>query len=845
MKKNIYIIIALVVTVILGLTISHFIKEKEIQTEEFSVIDYYPKSGPVGSYVSLKLNAPATEDVEALYDGKGVSAEISEDVIRIAVPQDAESGDIQIKLGDAVSKLLPFSVKKTELITLTSETVKPSSELQTINYNDEITVAIPAGLLDKESTLTISEMKNAPPNSINDIGDRFLFDVSIEGMEQLDDYIEIGVKYDPNMLNPDHSPEDQLIAMRWNEEGKYWVNLPVRVDTQNKTLYMITDHLTGFEWAIIAGVFVATKPITWALEKVLNDVYITPGGNFRLLYDEDDINKDIALNDNIWVSTIYPGQNRINYSPNYPKCIQDVGNLFETAYENYMNLGFKDPVMKEGFWTGKKYRDPIIVKIDSFWLAVTKSPNYEKVNERIHIPSIRLKEAGTMKKTIGHELFHRFQEEYYLDAELMFSSNGWWIEATAEYAGHNVAWNQKIPGLEEYIGPDFLNYSITTTGEIKTPGWSDKRHEYASALWIRFLVEDKGLNFKELSEYVAEGSPLERLDSFFKTKGGDLASYYNEFATGLIFDYFTFFEKYPIASFSDDPLEITNSFYGWDPTLSDTQPPPPISNPPDIADRKDSISIPMKTPSLSIESGGGSPGITVKISRSEGDRFHSASNNFIASLPESNKFIIRPKNAGGIKDRIYLLATNGTNKDGSFNVTVRPINETTGEEGEAINHTFELEACSAKLWVVRAELDLNFKIKGRIFPGTYSESAKVEIVGGEFEATCSDRGDGWGEIKGVSNGSFEIHADCGKTEPYWQTYPLHDKSLTGKVSGIYHPYDGLMNFIILYDPNKTSGLGFNGTFIDGKAASSDSWNLEWCNKGVPFNVFRWEAEIVE
>jgi|GEM_PF-6890685 len=870
MSKKIYILIALFLVVVVGAGVFFLTRGdkdlgdepiEEVLAEDLKIEDYYPKSGPAGSQVFLKFNgsiAKLTDDMEVFYGGEKISIiERAENMIKVVIPKDAASGDIQVKTKDYFTNSVSFSVAEPELKKLSSEKVAPSSQKQTVSYKDEIKVTLPANFLEEEKELTISEMKNAPPNSLTTSEERHVFDVSIEGMDQLDDYIEIGMKYDPSLLDSGKPAEDQLVVMMWDEEENYWVNLPISVDEQTSIVYAITNHLTGLEWLALGAAAIATKPITLLGEKILNDSYITPQGNFKVLYSTDAINEDVVLNDNAWTSITYKDQSYLpNYNSDYPKAVQDVGDLFELAFKNYMDMGFRNPVEKTGFFTGKPYKSPIIVKIDSWWLAVTGEPNYEKVWERIHIPSVRLTESDLMKMTIGHELFHRIQAEYYSIKGFLTPSNGWWLEATAEYAGHNVAWGYRVPGLEEQIGPDYLSYSLTTTGEIKGPGWGEKRYEYVSAIWPRFLVEEKGINFKDLIEYVSEGNPLERTDSFLKTRGGNLASYYQDFAVYSTFDWFKFTDywPYPFARFEDDTEYVVRSYYPEMYTFSGEAIPTPsyVYDFPEIADRKDILEVPQITPTVVFEAVGGSPGIIVKISNSYGDRMYSTTESFDDRFPDSNEYKIpKPQKISETgysspQERVYLFAINGSDKKGSFEVFVNFVNETTGEKKEKVlTHTFKLEPYSAKLWVVKSEVKYPFKIKGTIFSAINNEWTKVVVEGGEFEMVVNEGQEKfYPEITGSANGSFSIYSKCcaNPQDCNWSPYE-EGLSLTGKIKGNHFFTTEETHFSIYSD--EVGGRGFSGTIIDGKAFGEEDWDISFCNNGVPFTPLKWSGEIVE
>ncbi len=859
-KLLIYILIAIVIVITLAVGTFLILRngkssgEESAKTGEIEIVDYSPQKGPAGSSVFLKLNS-VPDQFKVMYNNKEIAVEgISEDTVRIATPYDIGSGDIQVKSGNNVSNSVRFTVEEMELLELASETVNPSSEKQTISYGDKIEVTLSPGLLKESKKLTISEVKNAPSSFISEQTETYSFDVSLEGMEQLDGYVEIGVKYDPNLLDPDKNTEDQFVAMRWDEDENYWVTLPTRVDNQNQTLYMLTDHLTGFEWGIIGAAVLISKPVTLAGEKLLNNSYVTSQGNFKILYSKDAIEEDVSLNDDWWTKKTYPDAGRIDYKSNYPKVIQDVGSLFETALASYINLGFENPVKIKEEWIGTEtYKKPIIVKIDSWWLAVTGEPNYEKIWQRIHIPSIRLKDKDLMKATIGHELFHRMQAEYYGRTGFLAPSRAWWIEATAEYAGHNVAWPDDIPGLNNQVGIDFLNHSISTKGLIEGNGWSEKRYEYASAVFIKYLVENKSLNFREMVEYGKEGNIMERLDSFIRSKGGDLLGYYRDFAAWAAFSSNSFLAKYPLAVFGDD-------------------------NASDIVSKKNSISLSDNQSSLDIE-----------INSTDGqDTFVSvfklAGRSPEIPSPLVNLSVLSGSDQTSIDaepgDVIYLLAVKGSGNDKPVNAFVR--NKGEEKEGE-VRHTFNLkDDYSAEIWAVKIEgaLKLTGKFIGGIEGMGYGQEVyrvgntqyRIDIEGGVtlyIDSNCElwyhpeieEEGCVY-DISGSSEGWYNLYSRDKVTlssgESYWEEWELHPygdakpdlagDSLAGVINSLENSYyqAKLNDFYFLIRPSKNEPNIIN-SFQGEYDPSTNKFYAESFVNAIPGKgvYVKWESQPVE
>jgi hypothetical protein len=663
-----------------------------------TITDYFPESGPAGSYLLLKLAAPVSDlgtDFMVLYNqdvlDKNTIIKTGEDTLQVKIPADAESGDIQIVCGSSLSNAVPFSVTTPVTTTLLSQSVSPTADDQVINYNDDILITLPPDILDTTRILSISKVEGAPMNAAAPFAPASAFDVSIEGMDQLTDYVEITVKYDPQTLNQDYPAADQLTAMRWDETEQSWLPLPYQVNSESQSLSIYTDHLSTFVWSVITSV--AGGIDTILEENILNDVYITPEGNFRFLYSKSAISGHTNLNDATWERITYknPVYPVAAYQAEHPKFIQDVGKLFETALQSYAGVnGFKDPITKPGKFWGTS-RHPITVKVDSWWVQFAGDPNYEKLFENIHLPTLYLNNFDPpgyfAYGTIGHELFHRIQAEYY--GILGFKVYLWWIEAAAEYAGFRAAWpGNRSDGHLNGIKADFFNYPLNHTGIPS--GWGEREYQYAASVFIRFLVETKGLDFREMVEFVAQGDPLSRLNEFVLSNHSvSLKDYYAEFAAWAVFSENGFMEKLGFSAA-------------------------------DIAGQegKDSFSIP-EDDTLTIEVAAESEDMFVNVYiTEENKRFPGDSTPSLQSTLKNGDSLDMPVNNLGQSKVLYLLAVTGKENsivlEDPYNdiinnipltgltVTIKNKNTTPVEQ---INRSFTLEGnYLAKLWGVNLEV---------------------------------------------------------------------------------------------------------------------------------------------
>ena len=449
---------------------------------------------------------------------------------------------------------IPLKVRKANPVLSKTESfpVIPMSKRQIFTHSDDIIVTVPPNFTTKNQSLTISraavdrsiEFKGATPLA--------LFDVTLDNGKQPLKPVDISVSYNPDQLDPHSSPEEQLAALRWDEERGMWVNLPVSIDIKNHTVSALADHFTLFGWVIIAAR--AVEIGTDVGERLLNDAYQTPQKNFRILYSKKEINQKSSVNDYDW-KLQFSGSG-IKYDKNHPRYIQDMGYFLEKALSTYTKkYKFKNPAGKKKSWF-KSYQKTINVKIDSYMAQLSGDPYYEKIFKRIHLPISYVLEPSGAKTTTAHELFHVIQGEYYGKLGLARATSLyrlWWLEATAEYAAHDIAWPHYSKEMTNYIGSNYLTFPIDDTGSKKSTGhgWSNSPYEYKTSVWIKYVV-DNGADLRKMIESdVSDYSlSIKSMENYLRdTQKKSMDDFYRNFAHWMVFSNDGALHKFPIASF--------------------------------------------------------------------------------------------------------------------------------------------------------------------------------------------------------------------------------------------------------------------------------------------------------
>ncbi|TWI74007.1 hypothetical protein LZ24_01237 [Desulfobotulus alkaliphilus] len=723
-RTGLLVILALVMIACDGGSSSPTSKDSESKPEKVilpSLVQYFPDSGPAGSAVYLQFSESLIQissNLEATFNEEPVVIKgYTEDIAEIFIPPNAvpgSTGIIQIQTTDSKAPRITFNVTKPKAIRITSQTIEPSGTEQVIGYEDTLKLTIPAGLIDQPRNLTIDVIDNAPPSSLNPFN-RVAVDITIDGLTQLDKTIEIAMAYNTNGLNPDYGPGEQLFAQRFDSDTGLWVDLPLQVDEETQTAYIYTDHLsyialvgtaaglmTAYSPAAVAtgvGVTGAVAASGWIAEKIAYSTYTTPQGNFRIVY-RNYATPDSSDIDNWQKPALAAGLT--GYNSKYPKYVQDAGELLEVAYQNYIHAGLKRP--------GSRILDipqATTVKISGVWQTATgdllkdwrgigdgDQPQYGKIFRAVHLP-LSIFTDGSINNNdliiIGHELFHRFQAEYYtIRRFLSWENTGdyWWIEATAEYAGHNVAWgNLTLDGLDALVQGNLLSYPIDSTG-IKADWGRD--YEYVSATFVDHLVRKQGVDFGELIEFVARGEPKAQLNQFAASSqtGGSLGWWYHQFArdTALTNMYLS---SFPPANFNLPPSASAEYLYNFQ-----------------VAEANDILHLPEEAfMEIAVD---GDPSIVDIVVIPDGKEFAEADfTTFLSGRPpqqwQLQTWQINSLNPG---DTIYILATN----DGFYgeehyvNASIMVDHQKSTEEGSEtlVSHQFYLPGkYSAKLWAVQ------------------------------------------------------------------------------------------------------------------------------------------------
>ena len=164
---------------------------------KIEIVGCYPQSGSRGEFVLMELNQAVDEtELEVFYGSDRIQgSRITDTVIAVNVPLNAESDNFLVKYKDREAKT-SFTVMREEKIELSRETAVPSSGMQSIYCADDIVITLPENFLQEEKIVTVSRVDNPAVLIDTPYGLPTVYDISIEGMEQLPQNIQISMKYD-------------------------------------------------------------------------------------------------------------------------------------------------------------------------------------------------------------------------------------------------------------------------------------------------------------------------------------------------------------------------------------------------------------------------------------------------------------------------------------------------------------------------------------------------------------------------------------------------------------------------------------------------------------------------
>lgn len=375
--------------------------------------------------------------------------------------------------------------------TLASAELSPAGGAQTVDCPGKISVTVPPGALavpvpgssatrrlEAPTTLTISAAE-APATGDDRLKVLSAYDIRLEDKLVVTEPLEIEIAYDPQSIPAGRRPEQALLAAWWNPLTETWGVVPAQVDAARGRVRIRATHLSVY------GLI-----LQWYDDVVQTD-------HFTICYSAKDIQGDVYASESAWakrkreegnqdpLGTAQPG-----YQGHIPTFIQDLGRMLEHSYRRYQLAGFRVPSTTWGRLT--------------VFVYTSGYSNRGKLTGIVSITTITPRPAE-YRLVVAHELFHVVQANYFQSWIPGYSKVGemmamnyrtWWLEAGAEYAAWQVAWqgacNVAKPQLKYLEDPLSLQ-----------DGHSNPQHMYQNAAFLKYLA-DQNVSFKELFEYTVD-----------------------------------------------------------------------------------------------------------------------------------------------------------------------------------------------------------------------------------------------------------------------------------------------------------------------------------------------------
>ncbi len=376
----------------------------------------------------------------------------------------------------------------------TDVVVSPSSSPQTVRYGDA-SVTIPGGMLAAAQHVKVSVAQGVPPANFALLKQLGAYNIEIGTMHSLPAEVTVRMKYDPAVVRSDIPASRALSASYWSSEQSVWVTIPSEIDSTTNEIVVKTRHLSLFSWSMV---------------KLGYDVFFK--NHFYIVYNKAEVTDPNFLR---W----YRNPDTSNYADiNVPNYVEDVMAFLIGAYSKYVD---------ETKFTAPS--SPIDVYVG------TDLSSFSDKFTGIILISLLPQTPEQLKFVTAHELFHRVQNAYYYDLGGMLWLK-WWLEATADYAGDQVAWGG-LGLMGSKISHSYLEAPLTDSGAAHDEG-------YSTSHFVKYLV-DQGANYKAMWDATANPdwfdsfSFLDGISTYLQRTFGlnnGLNRQYQKFARYFIFD---------------------------------------------------------------------------------------------------------------------------------------------------------------------------------------------------------------------------------------------------------------------------------------------------------------------
>ncbi|NLC70872.1 MAG: hypothetical protein GX751_05875, partial [Desulfuromonadaceae bacterium] len=343
---------------------------------------------------------------------------------------------------------------------------------------DSAEVVIPPEIMEKPEVLVLARAVSPAPLPVKGLEAVVTWQVSLGEHHVFDKPLTLRFQLPPETVQRAAQRNQPLAAMYFHETARAWVYTPVSYDAETGQVEIRTRHLTLLTIVlrpvnnlIHDAVYTDHFALFYSKETILTDTEVNEGRwSDKLVNDLESNGEPIGLAHQVDSETIVvEGRNDV------PTYIVYMAKALEYAWHRYKDLGFNVPE-----WT----RTDIYVGVNS---PLSDENHRGKLLGTIEITPTATWRPTTLRANSAHEFFHTVQAEYLGMAIMSMNYRTWWLEALAEFAPRTV-WGLTV--AQKGMQSDFFKLPLTTV---------DGYHEYACSQFVRFMVSQKGIDFRELT----------------------------------------------------------------------------------------------------------------------------------------------------------------------------------------------------------------------------------------------------------------------------------------------------------------------------------------------------------
>lgn len=353
---------------------------------------------------------------------------------------------------------------------LASTELAPQAAPQTLEYQDQVKVTIPPGVLRGPARLSISSVAQPPEPFDPAFEQGTLFDISMGDVHEFDQDISIELALDTSRIRDDMPPDIALLAAYFDQEQQQWVSVPCEWDPAAKAARLTTRHLSVYA--------------LWYLGRNYHRFDL---GDVRFYWNPAELGSTRNWAHSNGGNVTRKDTNGVTL-PTYVDDAANAMNKVTAAYAKNLNL------------------KPYSVPLDVF-ITGKSSPEHRELTGRKYVIFLSTNAApgvtsragvalaspyDSLVYALGHESFHNVQLNSFSREQT--DSLRWWMEVTAEWAGCRVA----LPGYPD-MGKDgeidvpsvqhFLNTSLLYAPKLSLSSSAPRQfHSYHAALFLDYLI---------------------------------------------------------------------------------------------------------------------------------------------------------------------------------------------------------------------------------------------------------------------------------------------------------------------------------------------------------------------